>query len=349
MGAGKRVLPPSKLLKLPRRHSSLFEETQALLEDIQAPALWNLSTSTHSDYEEEHLCREKGGTVLVPVPSELPHGQYLSDEPTHHHHPTLPTPPNCHQPTRSSLESTLGQHILVRRPRVPLRSPANNLIGVSWASTEGDHAKTLDDIQVIRDWPGPARVDDLAWKTPSRIAYRTGNGPENVDELWGFGVMPKNRSYTWMKLLLDEIQASKYDGVELEISEGTGVLTLPPGKSAVDVCADYLAHVARFSMEHLERRLSPEVLEVTPLRICFTVPAVWSDGARSRTLQAAQIAAKKARLDWSAGIEIFMVPEPEAAAVAVLSTVTRGGSTVQVNVRPVGNGLLPGYLLTDAW
>ena len=185
---------------------------------------------------------------------------------------------------------------------------------------------------MIRDWPGPARVDDLAWKTPSRISYRTDNGPNEIDELWGFGVMPKNKSYTWMKLLLDETQASKYDGLELDASEGSGVLALPPGKSAVDVCADYLAQVAQFSMGHLRRRLSSEVLEVTPLRICFTVPAVWSDAARTRTLQAARNAARKANIDWSAGIEIFMVPEPEAAAIAVLSTVTRGGSTIQVKV-----------------
>lgn len=206
---------------------------------------------------------------------------------------------------------------------------------MSWVSTEGAHEKTLEDIQSIRDWPGPGRDADYAWKTPSRIAYAEHN--EQSKNQWGFEVTPKSKCFTWMKLLLDPEQASKYDDPELASSEGQGVLALPHGKSAVDVCSDFLAEVASFSVDHLKKRISPEILRITPLRFCFTVPAVWSDKAKADTLKAAQQAAKKARLYCGAGVEVFMVQEPEAAAIAAISMVAKGGSTRQIKA----SSLLP--------
>ena len=35
--------------------------------------------------------------------------------------------------------------------------------------------KTIDDIQVIKNWPGPSKEFSEVWKTPSKIAYRSEN------------------------------------------------------------------------------------------------------------------------------------------------------------------------------
>lgn len=138
------------------------------------------------------------------------------------------------------------------------------------------------------------------------------------------------KSYAWMKLLLDPEQATKFDDPSLAASQGEGILTKPPGKSAVDLCADYLSEVAAFAYTSLAKRVSLEILQVTPLDFWFTVPAVWSDRAKHDTLQAARRAAKKASLRAHPDSRVFLIREPEAAAIATLSNLTQGGVNQQV-------------------
>ncbi|CAK1359214.1 unnamed protein product [Cercospora beticola] len=201
--------------------------------------------------------------------------------------------------------------------------------GISWVSTEGGHVKILEDVHCVRDWPGPGRDGDFSWKTPSRIAYAKENDNASSNA-WGYEVLPRYKSFAWMKLLLDPKQATKYDDPSLGDSEGTGVLSRPAGKSAVDLCADFLAEVGKFAYESLSKRLSVEVLKATPIEFWFTVPAVWSDKAKADTLRAARKAAKQAKLKIHAESQVFLIREPEAAAVATLSSLTQGGSEQQI-------------------
>lgn len=176
--------------------------------------------------------------------------------------------------------------------------------------------------------PGPGREGDYSWKTPSRIAYAE-NGAV-ASNAWGFEVTPKMKSYAWMKLLLDPERATAFDDPSLTATEGSGVLSKPLTKSAVQICADYLAGVGKFAYQHLAKAVSIEVLQATPIEFWFTVPAVWSDRAKADTLNAARIAAKQARIQCHPASQIFLIREPEAAAVATLSTLTQGGSEQQV-------------------
>jgi molecular chaperone DnaK (HSP70) len=140
------------------------------------------------------------------------------------------------------------------------------------------------------------------------------------------------QSYAWFKLLLDSKQAKKLYDPCLSESEGGGVLTRPANKSAVDLCADYLTEVAKFAHQYLAKRLSIEVLEATPIEFHFTVPAVWSDRAKHDTLRAARKAARQAKLSGHSDSHIFLIREPEAAAIAVLATLVRDGSEQQLKV-----------------
>lgn len=157
--------------------------------------------------------------------------------------------------------------------------------GVSYVSTAGNHSKGLGDIKVVQNWPGPVKDADLAWKTPSRIAYLSDN-PALARNNWGFEVSAKQKTFAWMKLLLDSEQKTKYDDPSLTASEGHGVLRLPQGRTAVDICADYLTEVAKFTYEELKKEIGEDVLRVSPLEFWFTVPAVWSDRAKADTLRA---------------------------------------------------------------
>ena len=138
------------------------------------------------------------------------------------------------------------------------------------------------------------------------------------------------KSYSWFKLLLDEAEATKYDDPQLATSEGKGVLSKPSFKSAVDLCADFLQEIAGFAHAYLAQRISHEVLAATPLDFRFTVPAVWTDKARSDTRRAARQAAKQAQLPFHRDTQIDLIREPEAAAIATLHSLSRGASEQQI-------------------
>jgi molecular chaperone DnaK (HSP70) len=195
--------------------------------------------------------------------------------------------------------------------------------------------KSIDDIDIIRSWPGPSKEADEVWKAPSKIAYLEDN--RNVKKMaaqqWGYQVTPKMRSYAWVKLLLDqETTPTKHDLAELETSQGS-LLDLPRGKSATDVVSDYLKEVYQHTMRTLEQRLSSEILKITPIHYWFTVPAIWSDRAKAATRDAIKAAGFCSRtMD-----EISLITEPEAAAVATLNTMANDKSVENVRT---GDGVL---------
>ncbi|BCR91386.1 Hsp70 family protein [Aspergillus chevalieri] len=203
--------------------------------------------------------------------------------------------------------------------------------GASYVSTKGK--ADLDNIILINSWPGPTRDAETVLKTPSRIAYQEDN-PRVSKQRWGYQVEPGMIAYSWSKLLLDEnTPLTKYDDAALDGSSGAGILKLPKGKNAVDVVSNYLSEVYQYILKTIAKQITEEALSVTPLEFWFTVPAIWSDQAQSAT----RTAARRAGFGSRVGDYIFMISEPEAAAIAALkkyTTNSMGGS-----VEP-GDGVL---------
>lgn len=188
----------------------------------------------------------------------------------------------------------------------------------------------LDNIILISSWPGPTRDTETVLKTPSRIAYKADN-PRVSKQRWGYQVEPGMIAYSWTKLLLDEnTPLTKYDDATLDDSSGAGILKLPKGKTAVDVVSNYLSEVYKHILRTIAKQITDEALSVTPLEFWFTVPAIWSDQAQSATRTAAQRAGFGSRI----GDHIFMISEPEAAAIAALKKYTTNsmGGSVQVSL-----------------
>lgn len=186
----------------------------------------------------------------------------------------------------------------------------------------------INDIVVINNWPGPSRDTETVFKTPSRIAYASENRTRT--NRWGFQVEPGMTAYSWTKLLLDRnTPRAQYDDITLEKSVGMGIMKLPGGKGAVDVCADFLRPVYNHLLHVLERQITKETLKVTPLEFWFTMPAIWSDQAQSATKKAAELAGFGSRK----GDEINMITEPEAAGIATLKRSTIDEYSTLVNVR----------------
>lgn len=133
-----------------------------------------------------------------------------------------------------------------------------------------------------------------------------------------------------MKLLLDPSVSTKYDDPSLAKSEGLGVLAKPAHKSSVEICADFLSRIACYAYSILEKRLGNDMLRITPIDFWLTVPAVWSDKAKDDTLRAAKMAFRQSSLILHPDSQIFLVREPEAAAVAIMAHLTKGGSQQQL-------------------
>ena len=109
---------------------------------------------------------------------------------------------------------------------------------------------------------------------------------------------------------------------------GNSFCTLPSGKSAKDVVADYL----RGLYEHLVKRLrhhDDTFFGITPMEFWITVPAMWTDAAKTATIEAAQAAGFGSRpMD-----TLHIITEPEAAALSVLMPRVGLGAVTGFEVR----------------
>lgn len=91
-------------------------------------------------------------------------------------------------------------------------------------------------------------------------------------------------------------------------------------KTAQDIAADYLGLIWEYTKNDISERLgNSEWGKTHALKVILTVPAVWSATAKSRTLQAARTAGLPTN--------IILVPEPEAAALAILKDRGKMGGT----------------------
>lgn len=209
----------------------------------------------------------------------------------------------------------------------PRNANWNPLLGAAYVNSISDI-----DPCIITTWPGTGRDTDHVFKTPSTIAYPEENKKIGTRR-WGFQVEPGMKFYSWTKLLLDKnAPLTKYDDPMLEQATKSGILQLPADKDAVTVVADYLTGVYEHIMRILEKGLTEPILSVSPIEFWFTMPAIWSDQAQAATREAAQKAgfgSRPGRLSDA----IYMITEPEAAAIAALTRSTTDIVSVPVKVR----------------
>ena len=139
-------------------------------------------------------------------------------------------------------------------------------------------------------------------------------GQNMKEDMWGFGVKPNMVSWSWIKLLLDNGQAkTHYDDVLLEARRH-------PEKTPEGLISDYLSGVYKAIVKTLERRVGKMAIDKFPFEFWFTIPAIWSDQAKEATIKAARAAGFASRQN----DHISLIPEPEAAALAVLRELSRG-------------------------
>jgi len=131
--------------------------------------------------------------------------------------------------------------------------------GISFVTSD---KTSVNDIDVLRTWPGNGCPVEGNWKTPSVIAYKSEN-PSASRDRWGYEVRGNMASCSWTKLLLDK--SAEFDDPSLRGATGGAFFRLPPGKTAEQVCQDYLTQVYDYVVENLKQRMTPEVFNITPI------------------------------------------------------------------------------------
>jgi molecular chaperone DnaK (HSP70) len=160
-------------------------------------------------------------------------------------------------------------------------------------------------ITVIRNWP--SQDGQYVEKTPTVVTYST------KPMTWGGSVKPRHEKIANFKLGL-EPEIERYysrDGSDTSMR-----FTTPEGvnKKPVEITADYLTCVLRYVHEAcFPAQFGADFLSKRQMDYIITVPAIWSDRAKSLTRQATV----------KAGIpedRLVLVTEPEAAALYCATT-----------------------------
>jgi molecular chaperone DnaK (HSP70) len=185
--------------------------------------------------------------------------------------------------------------------------------GVAFTRVNDDHggdkkpdlASVVEKIEIFKAWPNQTQY--YAEKIPTVLAYNT-DPPK-----WGQSVRPQ-----------DEPQIAHFKlGLQARIVEHYGkaqaASTLAfldphwknpvPNKNPVDFAADFLESVHQYIKDvALPRQYGKTFLKGLQIAYVITVPAIWNDGAKALTRQAAERAGiPRNRLE--------LVTEPEAAAL----------------------------------
>jgi molecular chaperone DnaK (HSP70) len=166
-----------------------------------------------------------------------------------------------------------------------------------------------DNIEVIHDWPCQSSKNATQEKVPSQVAYRE----EGI--LWGSQIPPDVPRHMWTKLQLDNKQTGEVAKINREIA----TCTENAGKQPDDVITDYLTQIKAHLIKNFDQKYGKTLWRTMPITLVVTVPAVWSDLAKARTLDAVDKAGFNT-LEFPQLVKTIITTEPEAAAIYTIQT-----------------------------
>jgi hypothetical protein len=198
------------------------------------------------------------------------------------------------------------------------------ITGVSFCEVSKSEADGQP-IEIIHDWPSRHTKIGTREKVPSEVAYLI----EGI--CWGSSIPPHEKREMWTKLELDDNRVGEAVKIAKELSSSGA------RKRPVDIVADFLGQVRAHLIKNLDNKFGPELWRTLSLTLVVTVPAVWSDIAKYRTLQAVDRAGFNSSQFPQLTNPILVTTEPEAAAIYTMRTL-RG--TAQNEQLVIGDGFI---------
>ncbi|KAK9464253.1 hypothetical protein V1512DRAFT_213685 [Lipomyces arxii] len=194
------------------------------------------------------------------------------------------------------------------------------VIGIDFGTTATGVAYSLvtnaDSMEtVITNWPG-ANNSNIK-KIPSVVWYDAGG------KVIGWGMDTAVAEALAKRFKQDESERRPFEAKHFKLllenwdpihKELRRSIELPPNKTALDVASDFLTEVRKVTEKELIRTFGEPRFEKLQreARYFLTVPAVWSDAAKSATRQAAVNAGFVDSMD---NPKLSLIAEPEAAAI----------------------------------
>lgn len=244
----------------------------------------------------------QNGQMYAAPPPPGPPGYPVQPNPAYGFAPQAIHPPHAAPQYGQRVEADGGN-----------RSKAQLIVGIDFGTTFSGvafafatNSESKEDI--IVEWPGAGT--QTKQKIPTVLYYDqhqqvVGWGPDIADALAPTGYpKPGVQKVEWFKLQLMLSGNTYIDPINLP--------PLPPGKSEVDVAADYLFKLRQAMRNYLQKTLG-EVFtrEERNIRYFLTVPAIWNDAGKAAT-RAAAIQAGFLRDENDN--RLTLITEPEAAA-----------------------------------
>ncbi|KAI8935100.1 hypothetical protein NX059_007695 [Plenodomus lindquistii] len=187
-------------------------------------------------------------------------------------------------------------------------------------------ANQAEPIEIVHDWPSIGVRNVTKEKVPSEVTY------QDSGILWGSLIPADVSRHMWTKLQLD----SKQGGEAAKITREIATSSQNSDKQPDDIITDYLTQVKAHLLTNLDHKYGKALWKTMPITLVVTVPAVWSDLAKSRTLAAVDNAGFNS-LEFSSQITTVLTTEPEAAAIHTIRTLR--GTTQDTNFA-VGDGFI---------
>jgi molecular chaperone DnaK (HSP70) len=119
----------------------------------------------------------------------------------------------------------------------------------------------------------------------------------------------------WTKLQLDPINEGELVKIVREVSTSTE----NTNKQPVEIIADFLAQIKAHLIKNLDQKYGKVLWRGLVITLVVTVPAVWTDVAKARTLEAVDKAGFNTP-EFPQLKSILMTTEPEAAAIYTIKS-----------------------------
>ncbi len=253
-------------------------------------------TSTRSLLDHIHH-----GAVELEAPLDTP------SWPSRRHQP--------HQPEREEKYLAIGIDFGTTQVPAcgPLRSTgpvltvdSHRYSGVSWA-----YSATPDDIHHVAHWPYDGQRGKDEVQIPTQVDLETKD--------WGYLVSKDADPIRWFKLLLLETKDLKRDMMDpsVPLEDSREKLRKHSGSepgAVIGLIAGFLQKLWEHTLEEIKHEVDIDLL---PIKVAITVPAIWPLYARQKMEEAAKRAGilKPRRVGTT---KLILVEEPEAAAVSTL-------------------------------
>ncbi|KAF8542987.1 hypothetical protein BDD12DRAFT_727596 [Trichophaea hybrida] len=179
--------------------------------------------------------------------------------------------------------------------------------GTTFTKVAFAHTASPDVVKIVDTWPNSSAGNSSAKQVPSEIHY---TNPRTRENCWGYAIPSKGASppepLQWFKLLLQERATSPMPNNPSQI---TAKKLDNLGLTPVDVITDFLSAIKNTTVASIQGTYPADLVKDTKVEYVLTIPAIWSDSAKSLMVEAAEAAGLgKHRVDFD------LISEPEAAA-----------------------------------